>query len=74
MLIGDANNKIYLAKINNINASKLLENSENSSKYLEKSNLKIVSDLYGSYDLSLNSKYKVKVFQKSIDRVKEYFR
>ena len=74
VLIGDANNKIYLAKINNINASKLLENSENSSKYLEKSNLKIVSDLYGSYDLSLNSKYKVKVFQKSIDRVKEYFR
>ena len=74
VLIGDANNKIYLAKINNIYASKLLENSENSSKYLEKSNLKIVSDLYGSYDLSLNSKYKVKVFQKSIDRVKEYFR
>ena len=74
VLIGDANNKIYLAKINNINASKLLENSENSSKYLEKSNLKIVSDLYGSYDLSLNSKYKVKVFQNSIDRVKEYFR
>ena len=74
VLIGDANNKIYLAKINNINSSKLLENSENSSKYLEKSNLKIVSDLYGSYDLSLNSKYKVKVFQKSIDRVKEYFR
>ena len=74
VLIGDVNNKIYLAKINNINTSKLLENSENNSKYLEKSNLKIVSDLYGSYDLSLNSKYKVKVFQKSIDRVKEYFR
>ena len=74
VLIGDANNKIYLAKINNINTSKLLKNSQNNFKYLEKSNLKIVSDLYGSYDLSLNSKYKVKVFQKSIDRVKEYFR
>ncbi len=74
VLIGDIKNKIYLAKIKNIISTKLLENSESNSEYLEKSNLKIVSDLYSSYDLSLNSKYKVKVFQNSIDRVKEYFR
>ena len=74
LLIGDVKNKIYLAKIKNITSNNLIESAENNLEYHEKSNLKILSDLYGSYDLSLNSKYKVKVFQNSIDRVKEYFR
>ena len=34
----------------------------------------IINDLYTSYDLSLNSKYKVKIFNQTIDRVKNYFR
>ena len=74
LLIGDVKNKIYLAKIKNITSNNLIESAENNLEYHEKSNLKILSDLYVSYDLSLNSKYKVKVFQNSIDRVKEYFR
>ena len=34
----------------------------------------IINDVYTSYDLSLNSKYKVKIFNQTIDRVKNYFR
>ena len=74
LIIGDKNSKIYLAKISDIILNNLIDNSENSNKYLDKTNLKVVSDIYSSYDLLLNSKYKVKIFQNSIDRVKDYFR
>ena len=39
-----------------------------------KANNDIINDVYTSYDLSLNSKYKVKIFNQTIDRVKNYFR
>ena len=29
--------------------------------------------MYGSYDLLLNNKYKVKINQKTLERVKNYF-
>ena len=29
--------------------------------------------MYGSYDLFLNEKYKVKINQKTLERVKNYF-
>ena len=34
----------------------------------------IINDIYGTYDLSLNNKYKVKIYQTTLDRVKNYFR
>ena len=38
------------------------------------SNNKILDEIYSSYDLSLNKKYKVKVFQKTLDRIKNNFK
>ncbi len=72
-LIGNQN-KIFLAKLININKKNLTEDNQENNEYLKKSNTDLINDIYGSYDLSLNTKYKVKVFQNSIDRVKEYFR
>jgi hypothetical protein len=43
-------------------------------EYLKKSNTNVISDIYSSYNLSLNAKYKVKIFQTTLDRVKNYFR
>ena len=39
-----------------------------------KANSNLVGDIYNSYNLSLNSKYKVRVFNETMERVKNYFR
>ena len=48
--------------------------NDNVKEYSTKANKDIINDVYTSYDLSLNSKYKVKIFNQTIDRVKNYFR
>ncbi|SVA67523.1 uncharacterized protein METZ01_LOCUS120377, partial [marine metagenome] len=68
VLITDVNNKIYLAKINNIITKNLSKNDINNKEYLVKSNSKIIDEIYNSYDLSLNKKYKVKVYENTLDR------
>ena len=73
-LITDKENKIYLAKIKNIYYDDLPKNDRITIEYLKKSNTNVISDIYSSYNLSLNTKYKVKIFQTTLDRVKNYFR
>ena len=74
LLITDSNNKIFLAKINNIFAENLSKNDINNKEYLVKSNSKIIDEIYNSYDLSLNKKYKVKVYENTLDRIKNNFK
>ena len=74
VLITDVNNKIYLAKINNINTNNLSMDDIKNKEYLVKSNNKIIDEIYSSYDLSLNKKYKVKVFNNTLDRIKNNFK
>ena len=74
VLITDVNNKIYLAKINNIFTKNLPKNDINNKVYLAKSNSKIIDEIYSSYDLSLNKKYRVKVFENTLDRIKNNFK
>ena len=74
ILITGGENKIFLTKIKNIHFNNLDKNDKKLKDYLVKSNNKIINDIYGSYDLSLNYKYKVKIFQSTLDRVKNYFR
>ena len=73
-LITDKENKIYLAKIKNIYYDDLPKNDRITREYLKKSNTNVISDIYSSYNLSLNTKYKVKIFQTTLDRVKNYFK
>ena len=73
-LIADENNNIYLAKIKNIYSSTLSKDNEKTKNYLVKSNNIIINDVFSSYNLSLNDKYKVKTFETSLDRVKNYFK
>ncbi len=74
VLITDMNNKIYFANIKNIYTKNLSKDVNIDRVYLTKSNSKILDDIYSSYDLSLNKKYKVKVFQNTIDRIKNNFK
>ncbi len=74
VLITDLNNKIYLANIKNIFKSNLSNKNKNDKIYLAKSNRKILDEIYSSYDLSLNKKYKVKLFQKTLEKIKNNFK
>jgi peptidyl-prolyl cis-trans isomerase D len=72
-LIGDKNKNIYLIKILNISENNISKSSENYKKYKELANVKIRDSMYGSYDFLLNNKYKVKINEKTFERVKNYF-
>ena len=73
-LIGDKNKNIYLIKILNISESNISKSSENYKKYTNLTNVKIRDSMYSSYDFHLNNKYKVKINEKTFERVKNYFR
>ena len=73
ILIDDDEKKIYLAFIKEI----IYENKitdDDFKNYLIKSNSEIRDALYSSYDIFLSKKYKIKVFQSSIERLKNNFR
>ena len=74
VLITDVNNNIYLTKIKNIFTNNLSKNDIKYKEYLIKSNSKIIDEIYNSYDLSLNKKYKVKVFENTLDKIKNNFK
>ena len=73
VIINDALNNIYLAYIKKINDD--VEITQNDLKnYLLKSNSEIRDTLYSSYDIYLSEKYEIKVFQNTIERLKNNFR
>ena len=73
-LVTGETNKVYLTKIKDIYYSNIDKNDNNISEYSTKSNNDIINNIYTSYDLSLNTKYNVKIFNQTIERVKNYFR
>ena len=73
-LITGKENKVYLARIKNINYNNLDVNNVKNKDYSIKANNSIISEIHNSYNSSLNSKYKVRVFKETMDRVKNYFR
>ena len=72
-LITDKNKNIYLIKINDIEYKNNLEMAENFLLYEIKEKEKLKDFIYGSYDFFLNDKYKVKINEKTLERVKNYF-
>ena len=60
----------YIKKI--INEDKITE--ADLKNYLIKSNSEIRDTLYSSYDIYLSEKYEIKVFQNTIERLKNNFR
>ena len=74
ILMSDNEKNIYLAKIINITYENISKTSENYSMYKRQAYNKIKDTVYDSYNLFINSKYKVKVNEKTLERVKNYFR
>ena len=73
-LVSDEKNNVYLIKIKNIYENNLSKNSKEIKTFANQTNIKIRDNLYNSYDFLLNEKYKIKVNQKSLDRMKNYFK
>ena len=73
VLINDPLNNIYLAYINKISIENNITDDQ-FKNYLLKSNSEIRDTLYTSYDIFLSKKYEIKVFQNTIERLKNNFR
>ena len=73
-LINDEKNNIYLAKIKKFENQFVKNNNDKLNEYIKKQNSNHKNSLLKSYDLLLNEKYNVILNQKTIERVKNYFK
>ena len=73
-LVSDKDENVYLVKIVKINTKNILKNSEEFNNFNKISKNKLKDRMYSSYDEFLDVKYKVKINQKTIERVKNYFK
>ena len=73
-LVSDKNNEIYLVKVINSKDNPYSENDDNYLKFVQIQNTENRKNILASYDQLLNNKYNVQLNQKTIDRVKNYFK
>ena len=73
-LITDNKKNVYLVKILKHKVDKMLDNNELKNIYSIEANNLIKNKIFQSYDIYLNSKYSIKINEKTLERVKNYFR
>jgi len=73
-LVNDSKGNIYLVKIKDIKDQNFDINNENYQKYVNEQNTNNKNSILKSYDLFLNKKYNVVLNQKTIERVKNFFK
>ena len=73
-LVNNTNNQIFLVKIKDINKNTINKKGEEYKGFVNSQNTNNRKSILQSYDQLLNNKYQVKVNQKSVDRVKNYFK
>ncbi|WP_440643856.1 SurA N-terminal domain-containing protein [Candidatus Pelagibacter sp. HIMB123] len=66
--------KIYLVKITGLNKNSFNETDEKYIKFVNAQNTSNRKSILQSYDQLLNTKYQVQLNQKTIDRIKNYFK
>ena len=74
LLIADENNNAFIAKTIKFVEQNLSKNSEKFKSISNESSAKNRNSILKSYDYLLNDKYNVVVNEKTLDRVKNYFR
>ena len=74
ILMDDKESNIYIARIDNIINTNLVKNSDDLNIYKKQSKIIIKDNLYSSYDFLMNDKYKIKINQNTLERIKNYFR
>ena len=73
-LVSDKDNKIYLVKLVSSKENIFNKNDENYLNFVNNENINNRKSILESYDQLLNTKYQVQLNQKTIDRVKNYFK
>ena len=73
-LVNDKENRIYLVKLVDAKKNTFNESDENYLNFVKTQNTNTRKSILQSYDLLLNTKYQVQLNQKTIDRVKNYFK
>ena len=73
-LVNDANDKIYLVKIVSSKYKSFNKSDDEYIQFVKNESAENRKSILASYDQLLNNKYKVQLNQKTIDRVKNYFK
>ncbi len=73
-LVADSEKNIYLLRIIDQKISNISKDGELKNIYILESNNEIKKKIFQSYDSHLNSKYDIKINEKTLERVKNYFR
>jgi len=73
-LIFDEKADVFVAKTKNLYTNDISKDSKEFSNYIEQANIIIRDSIYSSYDNILDEKYNVTINQKTLERVKNYFR
>ena len=73
-LVNDKDNNIFLVKISDSKKNFFNKSDEDYVQFIKNQNTDNRKSILQSYDQLLNNKYQVKVNQKSVDRVKNYFK
>ena len=73
-LVNDNNNNIFLTKVIKFYEKDISKMTKDFANYQNIGNLKIKNNIFSSYDYFLNKKYKIKINEKTLERVKNYFR
>ena len=58
----------------NIYENNLNKNNKENKMFTDQTNINLRDNLYNSYDILLNEKYKIEVNEKTLERMKNYFR
>ena len=74
LLIVDNEKNVYLTKVVNFNYKNFSNSSEEGKIYISRSNFRLKNNISNSYDDLLNTKYKVKINQNTLERLKNYFK
>jgi len=73
-LVNNTNNQIFLVKIKDINKNTINKQGEKYKGFVNSQNTNNRKSILQSYDTLLNNKYQVQLNQKTIDRIKNYFK
>ena len=73
-LVGNKQNEIFLVKLVSSKKNRYNKLDKNYLEFIKKQNINKRKNILSSYDQLLNNKYNVKLNQRTIDKVKNYFK
>lgn len=73
-LVNNTNNQIFLVKIKDVKKNTINKQGEEYKGFANSQNTNNRKSILQSYDTLLNNKYQVQLNQKTIDRIKNYFK